>query len=162
MRLFRSVLAVVCFAVFLAACGLFDQTFDELSLPFEPYTGNELRMDGYYATAPDDVTDFFAALLLYRNGAVRYGGASTSRHSLESKLALYGDRRYDWGVFVVDGDEIEMERWNVPQPFNSSTYLRSGRILDDTTFVLTTEERELTYRFTAFSPKPDSTSAFLP
>ncbi|MEL6610723.1 MAG: hypothetical protein AAFQ53_01405 [Bacteroidota bacterium] len=162
MRIIRVVPVVALFAVALAACGLFDQTFDELSLPFEPYTGDELRMDGYYATAPDDVTDNFAALLLYRNGALRYGGASTSRDSLESKLAVYGDRRYHWGVFVVDGDEIEMERWNVPQPFNSATYLRSGRILNDTTFVLRSSERELTYRFTAFSPKPDSTSTFLP
>ncbi|MEL7362091.1 MAG: hypothetical protein AAFN13_08465 [Bacteroidota bacterium] len=162
MRLVRVVPVVSLLAASLAACGLFDQTFDELSLPFEPYTGDELRMDGYYATAPDDVTDNFAALLLYRNGALRYGGASTSRDSLESKLAVYGDRRYNWGVFVVDGSEIQVERW-APSDFTHVTaYTRSGRILNDTTFVLRSSERELTYRFTAFGPKPDSTSTFLP
>ena len=162
MRSLGILLAVALSVAGLAACDSL-AGYDELTLPLEPYTGDELRTDGYYFySGPTDEGERFYALFLFRNGVVRYGGSSVGRETLERKFEEYGGRRYDWGVFVVNGDRIEVERWYPGDGPHTPAIVQSGRVLDDTTFVLTSSGgAETTYHFRAFSPKPDSTSAFL-
>lgn len=159
-------------AVALAGCNVLAD-HDDLSLEQRPYLGDELRTDGYwYTSGPTPDGERHVALLLYRNGVVRYGGSSVGLDVLKAKIGLYGERRYHWGLFHVDGDRLIYEKWYPPSKTYTEAWARSARIVNDTTFVVThawrfrgseadSLEREVTYRFRAFSPKPDSVSAFL-
>lgn len=121
-----ALLWVAASVLVLAACDAFGG-FAELTLPLQPYAGDELR------------------------------------EALEATFDEYGDRRYHWGVFAVDGDRIEVERWYPGDGPRVPAVFRAGRVVDDTTFVLTSSSgTETRYRFRASRPKPDSTSAFLP
>jgi hypothetical protein len=164
--------AALAAALLLGACdavGL--TTHDELSLERRPYLGEELRLDGYYYMAySTSEGEYHRAYLLYRNGIIRYGGSAPDLRDLEAEFALYGGSRYDWGVFHVDGDGIKFERWYPPSKTHTRAVIRSGAILNDTTFVITESWRarggersslEETYRFRAFAPKPDSTSLYI-
>lgn len=167
-RMRRSLVAALPLALLVAACDSL-LSYDELTLSREPYTGTELRLDGYYAfSGPTDDGERFAALFLYRDGVVRYGGSSVGRDVLESKFEEYGDRRYDWGVFLVDGDRIQTERWYPGDGSYTPAIIQSGRILNDTTFTITPAQsdgeatpRDLVYRFRRFAPKPASANAFV-
>lgn len=76
-----------------------------------------------------------------------------------------------WGIFNIKNDSIVFERWYPSSGGPFPAYLRSGKILNDTTFVITksfrskigNEEQQLneTYHFRKFSPKPDSTNIFV-
>ena len=144
---------------------------DELSLDRRPYLGNELRMDGYYYdSGPTSEGERYIAYFFYRDGVVRYGGSSVGRDELERKVHLYGDRRYDWGVFHIDGDQIEFEKWYPGDGPYSPAYVRSGHILNDTTFTITSsrrsngedaDQKNEVFHFRAFSPKPDSSNVFI-
>ena len=144
---------------------------DELSLERRPYLGDELRMDGYYYYAyPTSQGIRYTAYLFYRNGVVRYGGNTPDLEILESEVPLYGDKRWHWGLFHVDGDRIAFELWYPPSKTYTEAYVRSGQILNDTTFVITeawrsndedVREKDEVYHFRAFSPKPDSTSRYI-
>lgn len=151
---------------------------DELTFDKRPYLGDELRMDGYFYhqyTAPagrhssGEITghDIY---FFYRNGVVRYVGSLESLDSLTNEKFMDGTARYEWGLFQVDGDRIAFERWYPPSKTYTVAEIRSGRILNDTTFVITAlqrsngenlTQREETYHFRPFSPKPDSTNRFI-
>jgi hypothetical protein len=67
-------------SIFISHCSIKDD--DMLSLPLMPYTGNQLRIDGYYYQAGHDGKVIFTPYFFYRNGVVIYiGGAE----SLEEK-----------------------------------------------------------------------------
>ena len=156
-------LVVLAVVAVLTACDAFGG-FDELTLARQPYPGNALRVDGYYAASgPTGDGERFVALFLFRNGVVRYGGSSVGRDVLESKFGQYGDRRYDWGVFVVEEDQIKIERWYPGDGPHVPAIVKPGRIVDDTTFGFTSAlGTSEVYSFRRFAPKPDSTSLYLP
>ena len=73
------------------------------------------------------------------------------------------------GVYSVDVPAIDLSIWNWGESY-VVRFVHTGRIVNDTTFVITeveetnggpTTEVDLTYRFVPFSPKPDSTSTFI-
>ena len=80
-------------------------------------------------------------------------------------------KKHDWGTFQINKDSIVFERWYPAEV--SKSYYRSGKILNDTTFVITESyrlrngkkkewrEKNEVYHFKAFSPKPDSTNRFI-
>jgi hypothetical protein len=171
-RYLGPLVAALAVALLLGACDAVGLTgHDELSLERRPYLGEELRLDGYYYRSyTTSEGTRYTAYLLYRDGVIRYGGNSVDLATIEEKIALPADRRYDWGVFHVDGDRIKFEMWFPPTKGYTSAYLRSGHVLNDTTFVITELRRarggersslEETYRFRAFSPKPDSTNPYV-
>jgi len=145
---------------------------DDLSFEQRPYHGDALRTDGYYFSPyPASTGMLHDIYFFYRNGTVRYVGTFERLESISHSDFLDGMARHQWGLFQVDGDQIAFERWYPPSKTYTKAFVRSGRILDDTTFVITEswrsgggEEREKdeTYRFRPFGPKPDSTSRFLP
>jgi hypothetical protein len=144
---------------------------DELSFEQRPYLGDELRMDGYYyspyTTSEGTRHDVY---FFYRNGVARYNGSPLDLDNVGNNASFYGDARHHWGLFHVDGDRIAFERWYPSSGTHTRAFIRSGRILNDTTFVITESRRsngedprqqEEAYHFRAFSPKPDSTSGYL-
>ena len=84
------------------------------------------------------------------------------------------DDKISWSVFQFDGNNIQFERWYPSSGGPFPAYVRSGEILNDTTFIITeiyrmkdgvktdVEESNEVYQFQAFSPKPDSTNRFIP
>lgn len=150
---------------------------DVLSLPQTPYMGNQLRIDGYYHSvyyAPDG-DRLFRGYALYRNGIILYlgGGYSSTQELAESIIKDYINNsdykkvKYNWGVFLLDTNKIAFERW-YPSERPHHAFVREGVILNDTTFHITKSYRgseawveDEIYHFRPFSPKPDSSNAYV-
>ena len=153
---------------------------DLLSLPLTPYIGNQLRIDGYYYQIADG-SDFnegtiYRCYFFYENGMVLHpGGTENSLEEMDEYVIgvinrqNYVDRKYGWGVFVVEGNIIKFDRW-YPGAKPYKAYVREGVILNDTTFQITKtyrsngselREKDEIYYFREFSPKPDSTNVFI-
>ena len=152
---------------------------EELTLSKQPYTGNELRTDGYYYYTMDG--EYFRTItFFYKNGVVFR--PPSGYHSLQ-ELDVYvinelvGENRFhdsqlSWELFNIENDRILFNYWVPPRPFQC--YFEEGTILNDTTFVLqryyrmengeVTDEGNIneTFHFRQFSPKPDSTNTFIP
>lgn len=151
---------------------------DNLSLNKSVYTGNELRIDGYYYFITENNLHF--TYFFYENGITIHGGGNApntspiefieSQFKSENYLKALKDHKTAWGIFQFNGNKIEFERWYPSSGGPLPSYIRSGEILNDTTFIITKsirpktgEEKELNeiYRFKRFSPKPDSTNSFI-
>ena len=142
-----------------------------------PYTGNELRMDGYYYRYLDcEGNNCIFAYCFYRNGIVLHmGGGALSLKEADEYVKQFMERdinsnyeRSNWGLFVVDNQTIKFELYYPQEYFTKWTGIMEGVILNDTTFRITSfydpsnDERRTkndTYYFRQFSPKPDSTVA---
>ena len=151
---------------------------DELSMSKMPYIGTQLRVDGYYYLERTGVKDtFWDVYFFYRDGVILYGGTfpieEAEQHEMDYKgaewISIVKKHKDFWGVFKIDGQDIQFERWYCGSGF-CPAYIRSGTILNDTTFHITrstrsngtevSDEDEI-YRFKEFSLKPDSTNAFV-
>jgi hypothetical protein len=155
---------------------------EELSIKKMPYNGAHLRTDGFYysnfidtpitAYADTPVTRSML-LMFYRNGIVNFSGSADSA-KMETYVATYLGQQKDcrdcWGLFSVDGSDIQLERWP-PAQFTCSPIERStGKVINDSTFVLSMKIRTrdghteqssnqaITYHFRKFNFKPDSTN----
>ena len=150
---------------------------DTLSIQRRPYVGNQLRIDGYYYRSIDDrLTVYF----LYQNGTILYGSGfpideqkeQEDKYKTTEWQSLVKKSKYRWGVFAIEGNIMQFERWYPSEP-PLEAYVREGEILNDTTFTIIqsyrvvdgqkteVKEREETYHFKEFSPKPDSTNGFI-
>jgi hypothetical protein len=148
---------------------------DVLSLKREPYTGSELRIDGYYFNkyGTGNLTVYF----FYDNGILLYGSSFPIDHLSEHESDYIDGEHYEfaknlkyyWGVFNINGGEIMFERWYPSQP-PLRAFISSGTILNDTTFHINrfyhsdgsvSDEVNETYHFRQFTPKPDSTNIFI-
>jgi hypothetical protein len=156
-------------------------TKDELlSLQRTNFTGTNLRLDGFfyfqYGQVGNEYTD---VLFLYRNGIVFYEGIIREYDLVLVEQSLLSENRAptaqrgksSWGVFLVDGDIIKLERrynaWG--RPYQS--FIREGVILNDTTLRIMKSYRSFgtpdvqsmdrIYHFRSFSPKPDSTNVYI-
>ena len=172
-RIKKIILLISIIMLFTQCCSLQDD--DELSLPLKPYTGNQLRIDGYYYCIGYDGS-IYSAYIFYNNGVLRYGGGVKSTiEEMDDYLRKYLDSypystvKYWWGVFVIEGDVIKFERW-YPSERPYKAFVREGIILNDTTFHITKSYRsngtnvsvkDEVYHFRQFSPKPDSTNNFI-
>ncbi len=153
---------------------------EELTLPKQPYTGNELRIDGYYYYKyyPGENEVYYATYFLYENGIILEGDAVNENRipELENKFKTLewhnSIKKYKagWGLFTIDGDKILFEKWYPNSPGQPKVYIREGKILNDTTFHITASyrpdgskrsEEDEVYHFKPFSPKPDSTNNFV-
>jgi hypothetical protein len=160
--------------------GLFQD--DELSLSRQDYTGNQLRVDGYYYfDYANSSLEYVSIYFFYRNGIVLSGGSR-----LLSELPVLEESYRDgtfynhvksikfvWGVHQIEGSNIKIEQW-FPSEKPYRAYVREGVILNDTTFRITqryrnqngkkteVESENEVYHFKEFSPNPDSTNSFVP
>ncbi len=150
---------------------------DKLSLVKTIYSGNQLRIDGYYFQEMDN--NVYTIYFFYADGTVLYGGGSFPISEIENHEVEFTSQEWitavkkskiRWGLFQIEGNNLLFERWYPSSGGPMPAYIRSGEILNDTTFVITKsvrpktgEEKELNevYHFRAFSPKPDSTNSFI-
>lgn len=164
-----------------AGCG----DDDPLSISKTGYTGNQLKIDGYYYGGypanenlkQDAVIDTW---FLYRNGVALDGNtieyqelaAQENDWKTSEWHSNIKDLKYHWGVFTIEGNTIQIEKW-YPSEKPYSSYVNKGLILNDTTFLITEQYRMVdgsqtdkvirneTFYFKQFSPKPDSTNPYV-
>lgn len=159
--------AIISLVVILSCC----KTAEELTLERMNYTGNELRIDGYYYHQLNDVIHSF---VLFNNGTYLSLGYNDNLGSLfdldeiiknENIIADLKEKQWFWGVFKVSNNNILIDRW---LPGNGGPYpveLLEGDILNDETIMITgfrQTDVEDEFKFRHLSPKPDSTNMFIP
>ncbi len=169
---------LVCLLFSVSNCKKENTMDDILSLEKMTYSGSELRTDGYYYN--EYITGYFTVYFFYMDGTVLYGSSfPIDELSLQETKYSNGDHfnyaktlKYYWGIFNVEGNDLLFERW-YPSLQPLKAFIRSGIILNDTTFKITEyyrmqdgektniESRNEFYHFKAFSPKPDSTNMFI-
>ncbi|MES2766716.1 MAG: hypothetical protein V4642_12650 [Bacteroidota bacterium] len=167
-------------AVLLVGCVDDDErTMQPLTFDKTPYTGNELRTDGYYYTDLTSENDI-SVVVLYRDGVCirsfsRPEGQEIFDHIEgillnKSLIAKLWERPMNVGIFQVNNDSLKYDIWEPSTHGSIITLSHFCQILNDTTFVQTklinrsnreTFPENLTYRFKQFSPKPDSTNSFI-
>ncbi len=139
---------------------------DELTLKKESYYGDELRIDGYYHQNSSNI-EWTRIFFFYHNGIILESYIENKTGNLEA-VTNYSKSRY--GIFNIYSNNIKFEKWYPSSGGPLPAYIRSGVIINDTTFIInksirpqTGEEKELdqTYHFRQFSPKPDSTNNFI-
>lgn len=158
--------------------GLFQD--DELSLSKQDYTGNQIRIDGYYYfNYSNNSIDYLSTFILYQNGIILYGGSRLLSELPELEKSYKDGTFYNnvksikfaWGVYKIEGSKITFEGWYGERPYR--VFGQEGLILNDTTFRITqsyrmkngkkteVESKNEVYHFKSFSPKPDSTNSFV-
>jgi len=137
---------------------------EELTMTRRPYTGKEIRIDGYYTGAQSVQNKYYDYIFFYSNGVVFSFG---NFPDIDLNQYLRGSKRKpDWGVFQVEKNNIiNVQGWTE----NGSDFVRqyilrndSYTILNDTTlFYENSRGYKTNYYFKKFSPKPDSTNVFI-
>jgi|WetSurMetagenome_2_1015567.scaffolds.fasta_scaffold565402_1 hypothetical protein len=145
---------------------------DEFTIDQTNYSGDELRIDGYFYTGNGENT---AVYILSQNGVIFFGCSGYTQEKFEE---LFRGKKFVesqknnplvWGLYKILNDTISYE-YNVSYGGPGSyVYKVSGLIKNDTTiheFIrmrsngTEKEEVDCTYHFKHFSPKPDSTNNF--
>lgn len=180
MKTFIFIPMILCFSMFTCEKNKED---DDLTFQRTDYSGDELRIDGYYYNQYSiKGNEYVTVYFFFRNGIILYGSSMPLADLYETE-AMYKSGEYYvtikntkdcWGVFNVDGNKIAFERWtDLYQLAPLVTTIYSGDILNDSTFRIMEssvmengkqveiEERDETYYFKKFNPKPDSTNSFI-
>lgn len=167
--------SITSYALF--ACSFFGRD-DRLTFHQENYLGNELRTDGYFYEGTHQSGDRLNVYFLYRNGVILFIGSISpneitekERHFNDIKsIELRKETKYLWGLYKIKGDSIAFEKWYAGSGSPKPAYIRQGKIINDTTFVITLSKRNNgseirlkneVYHFKKFTPKPDSTNVFI-
>jgi hypothetical protein len=178
MQIFRII--SVCFAIVFGVVSCVYNADDDLTFIPDAYTGNELKIEGYYYRI--DAYGYHSTYFFFLNGVMLDGGGVGGGVKLadwenevrngqlhEFAIAL----KHHWGVFIVKNKLIAFEKW-VPRNGGdevTKAYRYSGEILNDTTFRIVSTERvdgsnsqivDWVFHFKQFTPKPDSTNSFIP
>ena len=153
---------------------------DELSLQRQDYTGNQLRVDGYYFSEyANGSIDYVRIYFFYKNGIILAGGSSLLSELPDLEESFRNGTfykhvksvKFTWGVHQIEDSKIAFEGWYGERPYR--VYGQEGVILNDTTFRITqryrykngekteVESKNEVYHFKAFSPKPDSSNTFV-
>jgi len=151
---------------------------DKLSLETSQYTGNQLRIDGYYYNLYNE--EIHNISFFYENGVtLNCGGAFSDFKEADDYIMTYfinikkhQKSKINWGVYSIECKKIKIERWAPSQkPYRA--YIRSGIIVNDSSFIINeiyrmdkgirTEIRKINeiYYFKAYNPKPDSTNSYI-
>lgn len=150
---------------------------DKLSLIKSTVNSDLLRIDGYYYREVN--SKYYSIYFFYNDGTLLYGGGGLTFQELielearfTTDIWLNSVRKYKdfWGLFTIEGNKIEFEHWYSSSGGPYPAYIRSGEILNDTTFRITqsmrsngkeVNEKNEVYHFKQFGPKPDSTNNFI-
>lgn len=152
---------------------------DQLSLTKTSYSGNELKIDGYFYTIFENKMQSIS--FFYENGIyLDLGGSKNNFNEASNYIASFTNNndfrssRIWWGLFKINGDNISYEKWYTSGGNPFKAYVRTGKIINDTTFNVTKSYRVVngvetnvfsineTYYYRKFSPKPDSANNFIP
>ena len=141
------------------------------------YIGNQLRTDGYYSLTYDNGESRFLNYILYRDGTLLFGGSPLTSQISDRELD-YNNGKWNevaapektfWGVFTIDASDITFDQWQLRDGGVLASYKTYGKVLNDTTFVMTSTTRygfedislDEIYRFQPLTQKPDSINQFL-
>jgi hypothetical protein len=147
---------------------------DVLVLKRKQNNTGKIKFEGYFLYRNNSGLDIY---FLYQNGLVLQYWSRELKDSLLiedgltdltnlNNLRKLKDR---WGIYTIEENRINIEKW-YPSDKPLETYLKTGNILNDSTFLLNTvsepdgSKKEVineVYRFRKFSPKPDSTNMFI-
>ena len=149
----------------------------KLGTPRDAYTGSQLRTDGYFSLTYDNGQPRLLNYILYRNGMLLFGGSplisDKSKREAEFGNGIWNEtaapEKTFWGLFTINASDIMFDQWQLRDGGALASYKTYGKILNDTTFVMTSTTRfgfenetlDEIYRFTPLSKKPDSTNQFL-
>ena len=160
------------------SCSILD---DKLSIDKEYNDSDKLRLNGYYYFKyGEDENTRLVIYFFYKNGVLFHAGAPLATEVEENENSLKDSSFYGgtmkskarWGIYNISGDTIAFERW-YPSTGSLPAYVRSGKILNDTTFVITEsyrmrfgrkweyDQEYRVYHFREFKHKPDSTNPFI-
>jgi hypothetical protein len=164
--------------ILLASCAGFLEMFDDkLHLQQKKYNESHLRIDGYYYTDVEnnykDIFFFYSNGVLLNIGGSKGGYDEISKHiSREfNTTSSYEEVKSNWGLFNIENETMKFEKWYPGEV--SKTFIREGKVLNDTTFKITESyrptkgksktlsHRNEVYHFKRFHPKPDSTNKFI-
>jgi len=158
---------------FMGSLILLTACFDEkLTIKRVDYTGNKLRTDGYYYAYFSE-TDISAVMFLYKNGVslTRGGYSSNILDEIEKRIIKQNfETKTRWGVFIVNGDTIQHERWAESTGFRACLYRKKGIIVNDSTIHFTegfisetnnSHSIDEVWHFKQFDNKPDSTNKYI-
>ena len=174
----KKILLILNCLLLLTSCGKEFAEDDNLSMIRTNYDGNELKTNGYYYTIFEGRLDNFS--FFYKNGVyLDVGGSKNNFQDASNYITNFFliERSHQnikdgWGIFKIQGDNIGYERWKATE-LGRKAYTRTGKILNDTTFIVTTSFRagdgfskeikkiNETYYFKKFSPKPDSLNIYV-
>jgi hypothetical protein len=166
-------LAIIC-------CSCPSPVDDNLSSTRTDYTGNQLRIDGYYYyeyTIDNEI--HWEVYFLYRNGiifrAYSYKKSDLLKMEEQFKTAEFNaqikEHKNYWGLYLTNNNIIQFELWYPANQDGSwPAAIKTGEIINDTTFHISSGMRsngtekavfDETYHFKRFSPKPDSINNFV-
>ena len=161
--------------MFITSCELLFPD-EKLTLPRTDFSVNGIRTDGYYYNLYNNVLGKrIAIVFLYKNGIVFSAGSYSNLNEAESEMVKYISenrrKKQNWGVFLIEGDRIEYERWErAIGGYNLIIRGHYGNIENDTTIHFTktyssetkkTDKIDFVYHFKKFDNKPDSTNNFI-
>lgn len=157
-----------------------------LGIPRIPYTGNELRIDGYYYSPSVIIENlghyremaFYDIIIFYRNGllmntSMDIDEGADSIKTIENRLRSLPS---EWmlgtsdgfGTFSIHNQTLRMSQWS--KEWDLLALECEGKIINDSTFTTIyyskSESKKnylnvRTYHFKQYRPKPDSTCVFI-
>lgn len=147
---------------------------DRLRITRQNYSGDQLRIDGYYITG----NTILSSYIFYGNGVLLAGDSFYAEEQESIEAAMQSSEwqagakkcKYCWGAFTISGDQITYERGVPPSGGGFPTFTWKGTITSKTEFVMTsrrdnrkskTETINEVYRFMEFEHKPDSINPFI-
>jgi hypothetical protein len=152
---------------------------DALTIARVDNNSGKLRLDGYYYGDISGVNAEYPNIyLFYQNGIFSNANSYSLSDAEAGNVTLnFPELKYqhkgDWGVYKIDGNNIEIEYWVSRSCGGVGLLYESGKILNDTTFKITywrhsvegrtKQEKniEAIFKFKGYTPKPDSTNNFI-
>jgi hypothetical protein len=157
----------------LLSCCKDKYTDDDFVLNKTEYTGDQLKIDGYYYSQVEG-EEYYRLYIFYQNGITLLPGIDNDPYAYISNILLdssFGDAKYVWGLFIIEDNIIKIEYYEPKMIEGMPAYLQTGDIINDTTFVITEVKRSKdgseyrtineTYHYQHYNPKPDSTNNFV-
>ena len=165
--------------ILLILCVLFTQCdilweCDDVLPKAVPFTGNQLKTNGYYYQSNTNSNNVHSVVILYSNGIlIDVGSANRTFEEMDEHIrknyvndSWYKKNKYLWGVFFIEDNAVIFNRLNRDYPHREN--VREGIILNDTTFQTmkytsgsNVSERNEVYHFREFYPKPDSINKYI-
>lgn len=151
---------------------------NDLKLNKTEYAGQDLRINGFYYGNPNinsQGVKLYESFIFYSNGVMMVPGTVEFKE-MEGYITTIANSnqqntKFVWGLFDIENKSISIEHWVAAQ-CGYPVVLRSGEILNDTTFVLkkmvrrdsqgtTKTDINQEFHFREFDIKPDSTNNFI-
>ncbi|MFT3740242.1 MAG: hypothetical protein QM786_15965 [Breznakibacter sp.] len=165
-------ISIAMLILLLSSCCKEKYTDDEFVLDKTSYLGNQIKTDGYYYSQVEG-EDYYRLYVFYRDGIVLIPGVfSNPDEYISNFVAGFNKEIKDfWGLYVIEDSSISIEYYVPKMIEGMPAYLKTGDIINDTTFVITEVKRSKngserktiseTYRYKYFDEKPDSTNSFI-